>query len=283
MDAVFTHNKTHDGLLRDVDKRATAGLPDNKTAMELLYFPSAHKETAAPVAGTIIQMVTILLHNDEFRAIESIVSNSDDRSVAATLAKMIVAAAERKERLFQFLKAKELFALIACGELFTMRQREDAAVRNYLLQKNHFENTAEELLAMIEDYRKRFPEGISGDYMAAEAISLLLGIKAFAKAVIEMKRLIRRYPVSTHNEYCRYLYAGTLRETLDRTAEALDEYKKYIALYPQGEYEEDALYRIIQLERSTHDKSDSVKYARIYLRKYPHGRWSGVIRAMDVV
>jgi tetratricopeptide (TPR) repeat protein len=283
MDVIFTHDRMEDGLLRAVDKRTTVDMPDKKTATEQRYFSSAKKETTAIVSGNIIQMVTILLHNDEFRAIESIVSHSDDRSVADKLVKMIISAAERKMALFQFLKAKKLFALIACGELFTMRQREDAAVSNYMLQKNHFETTAEELLTMIEDYRKRFPEGISGDYMTAEAITMLYSMKAIDKAVIEMKRLLRRFPTSPHNEYCRYLYANTLRENLDRTAEALDEYKKYVAIYPHGKYEEDALYRIIELERSKNDKSNSVKYAKIYLRNYPHGRWSEEVRAMDVV
>jgi tetratricopeptide (TPR) repeat protein len=118
--------------------------------------------------------------------------------------------------------------------------------------------------------------------MAAEEISLLLSEGDSKEAVAEMERFFRHYPRSPHDEYFRYVYASTLRENLQRTAEALDAYKKYIAAYPEGKYGEDALYRIMQLSRSSGDMENAARYRKIYLHQYPHGRWVDEVRTVDV-
>jgi hypothetical protein len=229
-------------------------------------------------ADSRLSAIVKMAERNDFNALDSAIRHLREPSVADAVALLLLSAAERKKSVFQFPYAKRLFDLLAASAPFPVRRREDASMRSYMLHKEHIETAPEELLKMTSLHRRRFPDGAFVDDMTVETIALLLTTHNYNRAVMEMQRFLQRYPRSPHSEYFTYVYASTLRENLQRIMDALAAYKRYTGAYPGGKYEEDALYRIIQLSRSTHDTAAVNTYTKDYLEKYPSGRWVETLR-----
>jgi hypothetical protein len=235
-------------------------------------------DTAA-VFDDIVPVIEKMAARNDYRSLDSVITQLRDPSSAEAVFRKLYSAAEHKISLFRFPDAKRLFELLADGAVFPKRRREDASMRCFMLHKEHIETSPKELLDMTKRHRKRFPDGAFGDDMAAEAISLLLITRDYGVAVDEMEYLLERYPRSPHGEYYSYVYASTLRENFQQNRKALKAYKKYAAGYPNGKYDEDALYWTVQLSSDARDWKSVREYTERYIRRYPQGRWISEIRA----
>ncbi|MBN1307575.1 MAG: FecR domain-containing protein [Chitinispirillaceae bacterium] len=283
LERVFSENKLERFLHRRADPcRHSGAIQDRTRAPKLSSKRYKSADHAIVVDSDIVHMVEKMAQRDDFHSLDSVIAHLSDPSLADTVHQTLLAAAERKKEMLRFLSAKRLLELCANGAPFPKRRREDASMRLCMLHKRHIETPPDELLKMIQRHRKRFPDGIFADDMAAEEISLLLSTGKSREAVAGMEQFFKHHPRSPHDEYFRYVYAGMLREDLRRTAEVLDAYKKYIAAYPEGKYGEDALYRIIQLSRSSRDMESAARHKQIYLRRYPRGRWVEEVKLIDV-
>ena len=231
-------------------------------------------------AEEVIPLILRAVERGDAHSLDSMIARLKP-AVADSVARLLFIAAEYKKNLFRFSETERILLHIVNGAPFSIRSREDASMRCYMLHKEHIETSRKELMEMLQHHRKRFSRGAFGDDMAAEAISLLLASGNSREAVDEMERFLKQYPSSPHHEYYSYVYASTLREDLERNTGAIEAYKRYIDKYPKGRYGEDAHYWIIQLSRSLHDMETTMHYSKIYLQQYPRGRWDKEVRAID--
>lgn len=251
-----------------------------KTENRLSYWSHRKKDKKVVSSHDETDLISVLkkqLENDEFnlaaKSIEKIkISENIDSAY-----KLLIRAVQYNISVFKYQAALNVLNLIIEGP-FRMNQREDAWIRSYFLHKENLNSLPEKRLTMVKNYHQLFPVGNMSDDMASEEIDLLLMLKKYQHAVSGMENYIKNYPHNSNCDYYSYLLASTVREKLKNEEKSLDLYKQYIQKYPKGKYEEDALYWIIRLSLSNHDRETAEKVKKIYIEKYPDGRWCKELR-----
>ncbi|MBN1759931.1 MAG: outer membrane protein assembly factor BamD [Chitinispirillaceae bacterium] len=274
----FTDNKLEHFLHRGSDV-----LPHSTAVPEKP--PSRRRvETSGPVGSVIdvVQSIRAMADRGDYQAVDSAVARLNNPAIADTVAGMLLTLSQRKKEFFRFIDAQRLLEAVVNAVSFSPTRREFASVQRYMLLKTGNGTPSDDLLRELKRHRKHFIEGSFGEDMAAEAIALLMSMKKYDEAVHEITEFLRQYPHHPQNDYYCYLHASTLRENLHRDAEALVEYQRYISQFPHGKYGEDALYRTLQLSLLARDMVKAGYYKKEYMRRHPHGRWVGEIRAIDV-
>ncbi len=234
------------------------------------------KDTAtfkSHVETDLLFVLKVQLKNDEFAHAARSIANLQNNKTIDSVYKLLIRMAQHNISVFKFKTALNMLHLIIEGNSFRMNQREDAWVKSYFIHKEHLKTLPEKRLSLVKNYKQLFPVGRMSDDMASEEIDLLLMLKKYLRAVSGMENYIRKYPHNSNSEYYGYLLASTVREQLRKETVALDLYKQYILNYPQGKYEEDALYWIVKLSLLIHEYKTAENMRNIYIEKYPRGRW----------
>ncbi len=279
LDQIFTHNKIESPLRWESRIEAEMGIKEGgpKYSNRLGVSQKVSRKKRNSPADEISQTVSLIqekIGTGDYDFVRRKISRLSDSRLIDTLYVVLRQAAKREIDLFRYKNALPMLDLVAGGEAFSKYQREDAWMERYMLHKDFLRTPAPERLKVALEYEKLPSGGALGDDMLAEIIHLRLLIEDYEKATLDMKRLLRTYPESIHAEYYGYLYASTLREHFSEKTEALKAYKDYVSLFPNGKYEEDALYWIVRLSESIEDKTAALHYKKRYLSSYPRGRWS---------
>lgn len=255
-----------------VRKRPTT--PQRSSGAEVPIFKPEKVDTTAVVISRMAQ-------KGDLHSIDSILAELDEHSDFDEIARILLSTGQSKKEIFRFAQARELFNMVATKQFFSRTNRENGWIQKYTLKKTVEEAPAQDLLQDVRDYQKHFSDGAFSDDMAAEAVSLLMALKRYNRVVGEIERLLKAFPDHPQREYYLYVYPTILREQLRRPEDALAAYKRYIASFPSGRYEEDALFRTIQLSHLAKKPEEASTYIQKYLNLYPNGRWVGEIRSIQ--
>jgi|GEM_PF-5463670 len=243
-------------------------------------------EAAVPIltpelVDTTAVVISRMAENGDLHGIDSILAEFNEHADSDEIARILLSTGQRKKEIFRFAQARELFNMVATKQIFSRTHRENGWIQKYMLKKTVEEATAQDLLKDVRDYQQRYSNGAFSDDMAAEAVSLLMGMTRYNDVAHEIERLLQAFPDHPQREYYLYVYPTILREQLHRPADALAAYKRYIASFPGGRYEEDALFRTVQLSHMAKKPEDASTYIQKYLELYPKGRWVGEIRSIQ--
>ncbi|NLL13082.1 MAG: hypothetical protein GX267_06745 [Fibrobacter sp.] len=283
---VFKNNKIEKRILWSQDFFLSAEHNSEKNPeKESSSLNVCNKETMAFESHgetDLISALKVQIENDEFPHAAKCIAKLKNTETIDSAFKLLIRVSQYNVSVFKYKTALNVLDLIIEGNPFRMNQREDAWIQSYFLHKEYLNSLPEKRLSLVKNYHRLFPDGNMSDDMASEEIDLQLLLKNYQQAVSGMENYIKKYPHNARNEYYSYLLATIVREQLRKEKVALDLYKQYIRNYQKGKYEEDAIYWTIQLSLLTHDQNTAEKMRKIYVEKYPNGRWSKELRRINM-
>jgi hypothetical protein len=129
-----------------------------------------------------------------------------------------------------------------------------------------------EALAVWEDYRQRFPQGVFG---AEVDLYRLRELAAEGRAVLALSaadEFAREHPADWRRPEEELIRADVLREQLHQPAQSLPIYERLIASERQASLSERAFYGLCMSERALSRRVEAAARFRQYLQRFPDGQ-----------
>jgi transmembrane sensor len=99
-------------------------------------------------------------------------------------------------------------------------------------------------------------------------------------AVTSLRRLMERYPGDPRAPSAAFTLGWVLLTDLDRPREAAQAFSEAERIAPRGALAEDAAARVVEAWQKAGEPRRAAEAARRYLRVYPAGRYTGLMRGL---